>query len=136
MAEGIMRSLVRNLNLEVTTDSCGTGNYHIGEAPDQRAQITAKKHGVDISDLRARQFIPADFNRFDLIYTMDGQNYLDVISQSSEEAHQKKVHLILEEIEPDSRMEVPDPYFGGEAGFEHVFELLENACEQIVKNRL
>lgn len=134
VAEGIMRSKLQEFNLEgVLVDSAGTSNYHTGEHPDKRSTANAKKHGVDISKLVARQFNENDFEEFDHIFVMDESNYTDVISMAKNSHHKKKVRMILEVLHPDTRMPVPDPYFGGEQGFEDVFILLDQACETIAQ---
>ncbi len=134
LAEGILRSKIEKAGLTIIVDSAGTSNYHIGEQPDKRSIANAKKHGIDISKLKARQFTKADFDRFDYIYVMDESNYNNVLSLARTEADIKKVDLILNKISPENKVSVPDPYFGGEEGFEHVFQLLDKACENIVES--
>jgi protein-tyrosine phosphatase len=134
LAEGILRSKIEKNGLTVIIDSAGTSNYHIGEPPDKRSIANAKKHKIDISKLKARQFTIADFDRFDYIYVMDESNYSNVLSLARNEADIKKVDLILNKIFPESKASVPDPYFGGEEGFEHVFQLLDKACENIAES--
>lgn len=136
VAEGIMRSKIEKLNLNIMVDSAGTSSYHIGENPDKRSTRNAAKNGVDISKLKARQFSIKDFDEFDIIYTMDSSNYGDVISIARNKEDANKVKLILDELYPNSGMNVPDPYFGGEQGFENVFLLLNNACEVIAQKLL
>ncbi|MFY9310818.1 MAG: low molecular weight protein-tyrosine-phosphatase [Bacteroidia bacterium] len=133
LAEGILRDKAEKLNLSITIDSAGTSNYHIGEHPDKRTIANANKHGIDVSQLKARQFTVADFDKFDAIFVMDSSNYSDVISLARDEADKMKVEMILNRVYPNSNMAVPDPYFGGEQGFENVFILLEQACEVIAK---
>lgn len=128
LAEGILRNKTKELNIEIRIDSAGISNYHIGEHPDKRTIENAKKHNVDVSKLKARQFSVDDFDNFDLIFVMDGSNYSDVISLARNEKDKKKVEMILNRVYPNSNMSVPDPYFGGEQGFENVFILLNNAC--------
>lgn len=128
-----MRHKLRALrDKKINTDSAGTSAYHIGEAPDSRTCSNAKKHGVDISDLRARQFVPSDFDKFDLIYVMDQSNYENVVAQARNEHDKAKVKLILDELYPGQNREVPDPYFGGEEGFQHVYDLLDKATDKII----
>jgi protein-tyrosine phosphatase len=134
LAEGILRSKAEKLGLSVSIDSAGTSNYHIGQYPDKRAIANAKKHGIDISKLKARQFKPDDFDKFDLIFVMDESNYNKVVSHARHEDDIKKVELILNRIVPPNNSSVPDPYFGDEDGFEHVFQLLDKACEQIANS--
>lgn len=131
LAEGILRDKAEKLNLDITIDSAGTSNYHIGQHPDNRTVLNAKQHGIDISKLKGRQFQVEDFDKFNTIFVMDSSNYSDVISLARNENDKSKVELILNRVYPNSNMAVPDPYFGGEQGFETVFILLEKACDVI-----
>jgi len=130
LAEGILRSKLSN---GFTVDSAGTGNWHVGNAPDPRSIATAKNHNIDISNLKGRQFSKQDFADFDYIYVMDYQNYKDVVSLASSEEDKAKVQLILDEIFPGERVDVPDPYYGLQDGFEKVYIMLEEACASIAK---
>ena len=121
MAEGVFRSRAKKLGLAIEFDSCGTGGWHAGESPDKRAQACMLKHGDDISDLRARQFQLDDFDRFDVIYTMDVSNFNNVISLAQSDLNRNKVKLLLNELQPNQNQSVPDPYFGDGDGFEHVY---------------
>lgn len=133
IAEGILRHKLQQMKIDhVKTDSAGTSNFHIGEAPDARMRKTAVKNGVDISDLKARQFVQKDFDEFDLIYAMDQSNYQNIVSLARNEDDVSKVKLILDEIFPGEKREVPDPYYGGEEGFQHVFDLLDDVTNQII----
>jgi len=133
MAEGILRKKVEERNLNIVTDSCGTADYHIGESPDRRAQQTIRKHGHDISDLRGRQFEIKDFDRFDFIYTMDENNYKDILELARNEEDRKKVNMIMNEAYPNENIAVPDPYYGGINGFEETFKMLDLATEKILE---
>jgi protein-tyrosine phosphatase len=130
VAEGIMRKKIEEKNIDAIVDSAGTSNYHIDEAPDLRSQKNALANGVDISTLRGRQFSEKDFSDFDLILTMDVSNYNNVMALAKSDADKNKVSLILKKAGLNES-EVPDPYFGGEAGFQQVFDLLDEACEVI-----
>lgn len=132
MAEGAFRYLAREKGIDIELDSAGTGDWHVGEAPDQRMQDTAKSHGVDISDLRARHFTPADFDAFDRIYVMDESNYDNVVKLARGEEDRAKVKMMLNEIYPGENRPVPDPYFGGKQGFEHVYDLLTRSAEKVL----
>lgn len=128
LAEGILKS---KLNSElVLVDSAGTAGYHIGNSPDPRSIAIASKYGIDISDQRCRRFTFRDFDQFDLIYAMDRHNYKDILSQTDNPDHMAKVKLLLDEVNLGYR-EVPDPYYGGEQGFELVFDLISQACDVI-----
>jgi len=130
LAEGILRSKLPN---NFIVDSAGTGGWHAGERPDKRSILTAKNRGIDITHQRARKFQKNDFENFDYIYVMDNQNFKDVSSLAEKENHKAKVQLILEEIFPGERVDVPDPYYGGQDGFEKVYDMLDEACEIIAK---
>lgn len=136
LADGLLRDKVKSQNLDVIVDSAGTSNYHAGEAPDTRMRATAKKKGISIDELRARQFIKEDFSEFDLIFVMDKSNYSNVIALAETENEKSKVHLILNESHPNQNLEVPDPYFGGEQGFLEVYNLLDEATDAIIANRI
>lgn len=130
LAEGILRSKLSN---DFIIDSAGTGSWHVGNAPDPRSIATAKNHNIDISNLKGRQFSKQDFVDFDYIYVMDNQNYRDVIELARTEEDKIKVQLILDEIFPGERVDVPDPYYGLQDGFEKVYLMLDEACDSIVE---
>jgi protein-tyrosine phosphatase len=129
LAEGIMRSKLSN---DFIVDSAGTGGWHAGELPDKRSISTAKNRGLDITSQRARQFKISDFDTFDYIYVMDNSNYKDVMALAPNEEAKSKVKLILNELFPNENVDVPDPYYGGQDGFENVFDMLNEACDVIV----
>lgn len=133
VAEGIMRAKLADYNLNIKVDSAGTSNYHIGENPDPRSSRNALKNGINISTLKARQFSVKDYDSFDVIYVMDEQNKNDVLGLARNADDQAKVKLLLSELPDASHISVPDPYFGGEAGFQLVFDLLNQACESVAK---
>lgn len=130
LAEGIMRS---KLSEDFFVDSAGTGGWHAGELPDKRSISTAKGRGLDITNQRARQFKRSDFDTFDHIFVMDNSNYKDVLALAPNEEAKSKVKLILNEIFPNENVDVPDPYYGGQEGFENVFDMLDQACEEIAR---
>tara|TARA_B100001540_G_C15214459_1_gene376649 strand:- start:26 stop:475 length:450 start_codon:yes stop_codon:yes gene_type:complete len=129
LAEGILKEKIKDLNTEI--DSAGTASYHIGNPPDPRSIEIAKKYNIDLTTQRARQFHYTDFEKFDLIYAMDKNNYAQLMSQATSEKERKKIKMILNEIEPNSFKSVPDPYYGGDNGFQKVYNMLEAACEKI-----
>jgi protein-tyrosine phosphatase len=131
LAEGILREKTKHLNVSV--DSAGTAPYHIDEAPDVRSIKVGRTHGINISDLRGRQFEADDFDRFDLIYVMDESNRNNVLKLARTEADKEKVKMILNESEPDKDLPVPDPYYGGDNGFEDVYQMLDKAAAVITK---
>lgn len=133
LAEGILLHLVNKHQLAITIDSAGTSDYHIGEAPDARTVANAQKNKIDLTPLRARQFTVNDFDEFDKIYVMDKSNLRNVFDLARNENDRKKVDLFLNISHPNQNMEVPDPYYGGEAGFEKVFQLVWNASEKLLE---
>lgn len=132
LAEGIMLKLIKENNINMRVDSAGTSDYHIDAAPDKRTIENAAKHNVDLKPLRARQFKESDFEKFDKIYVMDKSNLANVLLLAKNEIHKSKVDLFLNALHPNQNLEVPDPYFGGEQGFEEVFHLVYKACQHIV----
>ena len=131
LAEGILKSKLPVENFLV--DSAGTSGYHIGDLPDPRSISVAKKYGIDITDQRSRKFVNTDFDEFDHIFTMDTSNYQNVILLARNEADKAKVKPILDLIFPNQQLDVPDPYYGGDHGFENVFKMLDEACDIIAK---
>ena len=127
LAEGILSSKISKM--KVTVDSAGTAGYHIGSKPDPRAIDIAKKNNIDISSFRDRKFERSDFINFDKIYVMDKNNYNDIIGLAENKAQASKVILITDIL--DSYSFVPDPYYGGLADFEKVFNLLDKICHKI-----
>lgn len=131
LAEGIMLKLIKENNINMRVDSAGTSNYHIDEAPDNRTILNAAKHQIDLKPLRARQFKASDFEKFDKIYVMDNSNMANVLALATTPIHKAKVDLLLNASTPGMNFEVPDPYFGGEQGFEDVFQMVYKACQHI-----
>ena len=129
LAEGILKSKTKNLEV----DSAGTAGYHIGKQPDIRSIDIAKKHDIDLTSQRARRFSTRDFDNFDKIYVMDNDNYSKIISLARSQEDMDKVDLILNEIYPEEYKSVPDPYYGGDEGFQNIYNLLETSCEVIAK---
>jgi|TARA_B110000467_G_scaffold136888_1_gene134660 protein-tyrosine phosphatase len=132
LAEGILSLKGKHLNLEV--DSAGTAAYHIGKQPDIRSIEIANKYTIDLNQQRARQFSRADFDKFDIIYAMDTNNYAHLISLASTETERNKIRMILNEINPKAYQSVPDPYYGGENGFQDIYNMLDKACDKIIQN--
>jgi len=131
LAEGILKA--KTNHLDVVVDSAGTAAYHVGEQPDIRSIEIANKYGIDLTSQRARQFSVNDFDEFDKIYAMDSSNYANIISLARDEKDRNKVDVILNESNPKSFQSVPDPYYGGENGFQDVYEMLEEACDIITQ---
>jgi protein-tyrosine phosphatase len=132
LAEGILSHKGRHLKLEV--DSAGTASYHIGKQPDIRSIEIANKYDIDLNQQRARQFSRADFDEFDIIYAMDTNNYAHLISLASSETDRNKIRMILNKINPKAYQSVPDPYYGGENGFQNIFNMLDKACDKIIQD--
>jgi len=133
LAEGILKSKVDSN--DVFVDSAGTGHWHVGNLPDKRSIAVGKKYGVDITNQRGRQFQTKDFTEFDYIFVMDNSNKENVLALAETVEDKNKVSLILNEIFPNDNVDVPDPYYGGEMGFENVFRMLDEACE-IIASRI
>ncbi len=132
VAEGILRHKALEHDLKLIVDSAGTSGYHNGSHPDIRSTENALSNGVDISKQISRKFSEKDFEKFDKIYVMDGNNLKDVLSLAKTEKQKRKVDLILNEVFPGENRSVPDPYYGND-GFEHVFNLLDSACDRIIE---
>lgn len=130
LAEGILKKKVNPKSIFV--DSAGTGGYHIGNRPDSRSIDVANKYGINISNQRCRKFSYSDFENFDYIYVMDRSNYSNIISLAKNESDINKVMLLLDENNMGDK-EVPDPYYDAIDGFEHVFHLIDTACDAIAK---
>jgi protein-tyrosine phosphatase len=117
LAEGALRAAAARRGLELTVDSAGTGGWHAGEAPDRRAQATARRHGVDLSGLRARQVTPDDFRRFDHVIALDHDNLANLRALAPADAT-ARLSLLLDWVPGRAGQAVADPWFGDEAGFE------------------
>lgn len=133
-AEGVFVHLLKQKGSseQFVVDSAGTHAYHVGEMPDSRAQQTARQRGIDLSFIRARKFSAADFEHFDFILAMDTDN-LQILQQACPPEYQHKVQLFLDYAPQRAEQDVPDPYYGGPQGFEHVFDLVADAAEGFYK---
>ncbi len=127
LAEGILQAKLDIRNHQV--DSAGTAAYHVGNPPDPRSIAVAYKHRIDIHAQKARQFTSNDFEYFDRIYVMDRSNYQNVIRLAANDQQKQKIALLR------ISEEVPDPYYGGDDGFEKVFQMIDQACS-IVANQI
>ena len=132
-AEGVLRTMIALEGLErrFELDSAGTHGYHEGEPPDLRTQEAAARRGYDLSRLRARQVRESDFIRFDLILAMD-RNNLALLRRACPPEYREKLGLYLDYAEGIDVGEVPDPYYGGAEGFEHVLDLAEAAARGLI----
>lgn len=129
LAEGILRSKI--ISDTVIVDSAGTSGFHQGELPDSRSIAVARLNGIDITNQRSRKFLVEDFDNFDLIYAMDQSNYYNILDLARNNEDESKVRMILNESHPNQNLNVPDPYYGGDKGFDNVFRMLDEACEFI-----
>ena len=132
-AEGVFRHYVEKAGLadRIDVDSAGTHAYHVGEPPDRRAVAAAERRGIALSGIHARRVSDEDFERFDLVVAMDEDNQQRLLDQAPAE-HRAKVSLFLSYADCDE-IEVPDPYYGGGAGFERVLDLVEEASRGLLK---
>jgi protein-tyrosine phosphatase len=137
MAEGVFRRIAEEEGVldRFEIDSAGMGDWHIGQAPDTRAQAAARKRGMDIAGQRARQVTPADYGRFDLILAMDDSNFDELIGLAPKsELH--KVRLFLDYAPEAGARNVPDPFYGGSEGFDHALDLIEAAARGLLAELL
>lgn len=136
-AEGVFTHLVENQGTRdrFLIDSAGTHAYHVGEEPDTRAQQTARQRGIDLSYIRARKFSRNDFDMFDHILAMDTDNFT-ILQDACPPEHRSKVKLFLDYAPHRDERDVPDPYYGGQNGFDHVFDLVEDASKGFYKDVL
>jgi len=134
-AEAVFRRYVTLAGLaeHIRIDSAGTHDYHIGEPPDLRTQRAARQRGYDMSLLRGRQVTPADFQRFDYVLAMDLAN-LSILRQLAAGKPGAEPRLFLEFAQRHVEREVPDPYFGGEEGFERVLDMVEDAASGLLQH--
>ena len=133
-AHGVLEKMVVDAGLErqVQVDSAGTHSYHVGEPPDARSQQHALRRGYDLSPQRARQLTRQDFDDFDLILVMDSANEI-AARRIATPAQQQRMKRLTDYCQRFDDREVPDPYYGGERGFEHVLDLVEDACLNLLQ---
>lgn len=133
-AEGVARHYLRRQGLEdlIEVASAGTHGYHTGEPPDPRAVAAALRRGIDIAAQRARRVMPEDFDAFDLVLAMDRQNLAN-LERICPPHHRDKLDLFMRYARSFDLDEVPDPYFGGEAGFDRVIDMIEDAIEGLLE---
>lgn len=129
LAHGVLEHMVKERGLDWEIDSAGTGDWHVGEAPDKRSIAIAKKYGVDISNQCCRVFRVADFDNYDRIYVMDKNNLLDVLSLARSDQDRTKVTLFL------GTGTVPDPYYDNDQ-FEPVYKMIEKRCRELIEEHL
>lgn len=132
LAHGILESKAPSNWL---VDSAGTSAWHEGERPDTRSILTAKGRGLDIDDQRSRPFMSEDFDKFDIIFAMDSSNFTNITKLAPNEKAKSKVRLIMNEAYPNKNIQVPDPYTGGQSGFEDVYDMLELAIDKFLEKQ-
>lgn len=132
LAEGILRHQAAEAGLDWEIDSAGTSGHDPGGPPHQFSQKVAAGKGIDISAQQCRQFTKNDFDHFDLIYVMDRDNYEAVKRIAGEKWNADRVRFLLDELHPGKEEEVPDPWYGGESGYHHVYDLIYQACAQLI----
>jgi len=137
MAEGVFRRAAEEQGVldRFEIDSAGLGHWHVGQAPDARAQDTTLNRGIDISGQSARQVEPGDFARFDLLLAMDGENYRELVQLAPSDARHK-IRLFLDFAPDAAATDVPDPFFDGPAGFDHAFDLIDQAARGLLNHLL
>ncbi len=134
-AHGVFQHKINASGLDqaITVDSAGTHNYHPNSPPDERSQEHAAQRGYDLSELRARQITASDFDAFDLLLVMDWDN-LALVQDECPAQHQAKVRRLTEFCVVHDATVVPDPYYGGPAGFDKVLDLVEDACDGLIRH--
>ena len=128
-AEGVLKTLCKQQSIELHVESAGTGDWHVGQPPDERSQHHARRRGYDLSEQRARQVRAEDFERFDMILAMD-RGHLRALQKLAPAHHHAKIRLFVE------GRDVPDPYEGGAEGFEEVLDLVEAQCRRLLQDLL
>lgn len=133
LAEGILQEKVKAAGLNWEVDSAGTNGYHINEAPHRLSQKVAKKRGIDISKQICRRFVVEDFERFDKIYVMAADVVEEMKELTGNKYKSEKIDFLLNELYPGENKDIPDPWYGPEAGYNEVFDMIDEACEALIK---
>jgi len=136
LAEGILQDKAFKAGLNWSVESAGTNGYHTGEAPHRLSQKVALQHGIDISRQRARNFVAADFEKFDKIYAMAGDVVADMRRIAKNKYDAEKVDLLMNELNTGQNRDVPDPWYGPEPGYHEVYKMIDAACDRIVEKAL
>ena len=136
LAEGILKKKFAENNIDGTIHSAGFEPYHEGQHPDPRSVSTAGKHDIDISAKVARLFTAEDFDYYDKILVMDSLNHADVMRMIRNEDDRRKIDYLLNLVNEGSNDEVPEPYYGGPSAFDKVYDMMDRACDRIVKDLL
>ena len=133
LAEGILKHKAKQAGLNWIVESAGTNGYHVGEAPHRLSQKVAKLNGIDICEQRARQFVAADFDRYDKIYAMADDVIADMKRIARNKYDASKADLLLNELYPGEDRSVFDPWYGEEPGYHEVYQMISEACDAIIK---
>jgi protein-tyrosine phosphatase len=133
IAEGILKHKAEQHGLDWIVESAGTNSYHTGEAPHRFSQKVCKQHGIDISGQRARTFTASDFSKYDKIYVLAHDVYDNVQRVGGQNAAMNKVDYLLNELQPGSNESVTDPWYGNEDGYQPVYDIIEQACDAIIR---
>lgn len=135
LAEGVFRSLVAKAGHSEQFEivSAGTGSWHVGQAPDSRMQAVALKYGISLADQHARQFVQSDLEEFEHIFAMDRDNLHDILYFDQNNEYGNKVRLFRELDPTPDDYQVPDPYYGGDGGFDRVFQIVERTATEILR---
>ena len=136
LAEGILKHKAKQAGLDWTVDSAGTNGYHVGEAPHRLSQKVAMANGIDICAQRARNFVPADFDRYDKIYAMADDVLDDIKRIAGKKYDAAKVDLLMNELYPGKHLSVPDPWYGPEPGYHEVYDMIEAACSRLIQKEM
>lgn len=134
LAEGIMKEKIKQHGLLWLIDSAGTNGYHAGEPPHRLSQKVAAMHGIDISKQKARDLVPEDFEIFDHIYAMATDVMIEVQFIAGKKFDSEKISLLMDEVYPGKNRDVPDPWYGPEADYHQVFDMIDKACDKIISN--
>lgn len=133
MAHGVLRYKATQLDLSIRVESAGTSAFHAGETPDKRAIATLKHKGIDISDLRSQQIIASDFSSYDFIVTMDEENQINVKKLALQSNSKNTPKMLMNYAYPSQNISVPDPYYGGQQGFENVYKMIDLATNHLIE---
>ena len=133
LAEGILLKKIKAAGLNWQVDSAGTNGYHVGEPPHRLSQKISSINGIDISCQQSRLFVKQDFDNFDKIYAMAGDVIDDMKLIAKASYNAEKVDLLLNEQYPGENRDIPDPWYGKEEGYYKVYDLIDAACNAIIK---
>ncbi|MES1214002.1 MAG: low molecular weight protein-tyrosine-phosphatase [Bacteroidota bacterium] len=133
LAEGILQDKAFKAGLKWSVESAGTNSYHIGEPPHPLSQKVALQNGIDISKQRARRFVAEDFEVYDMIYALAEDVMNDIRYISKKKFNPEKIDLLMNELYPGKNMDVPDPYYGPEAGYHVVYKMIDEVSEAIIR---